>query len=154
MALKDKPKETADLARPPVETPPARPENNGTRPAPRVNEEIDKQLNTYIEANKETFERYTKLVQENPERAARTLMLKDMQSHKAAQRLVEKQLPAAVEWYDKQKPEVKKSIDERVAKASPFDRDQEFVRAVVRERNWQNRLPLAPSQRMGAGARV
>lgn len=153
MALKEKPKESADVAKPPVETPPAKPENNGTRPAPRVNEEIDKQLNAYIEANKETFARYTRLVQENPERAARTLMLKDMQTHKTAQRLVEKQLPAALEWYDKQKPEVKQTIDDRVAKASPFDRDQEFVRAVVRERNWQNRLPLAQSPRTAAGTR-
>ncbi len=153
MALKDKPNPAADVAKPPAETPSAKPETNGTRPAPRVNEEIDKQLNAYIDANKDAFDRYKKLVQENPERAARTLMLKDMQAHKAAQRLVEKQLPAAVEWYDKQKPEVKKNIDERVAKASPFDRDQEFVRAVVRERNWQNRLPLAQTPRMAAGAR-
>lgn len=119
-------------------------EVNGPRP-PRVNEDVERRLNPYIAANKGDFERYTKLVNENPERAVRTLMLKDLDTHESEMRFTEKQLPAAKEWYDKQSPEVRKLIDERVAESDPYYKTKAFVNAVVRERNWQNRLPLAQS---------
>jgi hypothetical protein len=153
MALKNRETEGAELPKPPTETPGSKPENNGTRP-PRVNEDVEKRLNPYIEANKDAMERYTKLVKENPDRAVRTLMLKDMQAHEGEMRMVEKQMPAAKEWYDKQTLEVKKAIDKRIAEVHPYNRDQAFVQAVVRERNWQNRLPLAQTPRPAmAGAR-
>jgi hypothetical protein len=153
MALKNRETEGAESPKPPTETPGSKPENNGTRP-PRVNEDVEKRLNPYIEANKDAMERYTKLVKENPDRAVRTLMLKDMQAHEGEMRMVEKQMPAAKEWYDKQTLEVKKAIDKRIAEVHPYNRDQAFVQAVVRERNWQNRLPLAQTPRPAmAGAR-
>ena len=153
MALKNRENEGSELPKPPTEKPDSKPENNGTRP-PRNNEDVEKRLNPYIEANKEAMERYTKLVKENPDRAVRTLMLKDMQAHEGEMRMVEKQMPAAKEWYDKQTLEVKKSIDKRIAEVHPYNKDQAFVQAVVRERNWQNRLPLAQTPRMAtAGAR-
>lgn len=69
-------------------------------------------------------------------------------------RMVEKQMPAAKEWYGKQTLEVKKQIDQRTADVHPYNNDQAFVQAVVRERNWQNRLPLAQTARPAmAGAR-
>ena len=151
MALKTN--ENAGAESPHTETSGAKPEANSTRP-PRVNEDVEKRLNPYIAANKGAEVRYTKLVKEDPERAVRTLMLKDMQSHEGGMRLVEKQLPAAKEWYDKQKPEVKKQIDKRIAEVDPYLKDKAFVQAVVRERNWQNRLPLAQAARPAmAGAR-
>lgn len=153
MALKNRETEGAELPKPSTETPGSKPENNGTRP-PRVNEEVEKRLNPYIEANKDAMERYSKLVKENPDRAVRTLMLKDMQAHEGEMRMVEKQMPAAREWYAQQKPEVRKQIDQRIADVHPYNRDQAFVQAVVRERNWQNRLPLAQTPRPAmAGAR-
>jgi hypothetical protein len=153
MALKNKETEGAELPKPPTETPGAKPETNGARPR-RSNEEVERRLNPYIDANKETFARYTKLVKEDPDHAVRTLMLKDMQVHEGEMRFVAKQMPAAKEWYDKQTLEVKKAIDKRIAEVHPYNRDQAFVQAVVRERNWQNRLPLAPTARPAmAGAR-
>jgi hypothetical protein len=153
MALKNRETEGAELPKPPTETPGAKPENNGTRPR-RNNEEVERRLNPYIDANKEALERYTKLVKEDPDRAVRSLMLKDMQAHEGEMRMVEKQMPAAKEWYDKQTLEVKKAIDKRIAEVHPYNRDQAFVQAVVRERNWQNRLPLAQTPRPAmAGAR-
>ena len=50
------------------------------RPGPRSrrsNEEVERRLNPYIDANKEAFARYTNLVKTDPEHAVRTLMLKD-----------------------------------------------------------------------------
>jgi len=150
MALKNNEAPGAEAPKPPTATPgtkpDAKPPNNGVQP-PRVNEEVEKRLNPYIAANKDAEARYTKLVKENPDRAVRTLMLKDMQAHQGEMRLIEKQLPAAKEWYDHQKPEVQKQIDQRLADVHPYQRDQAFVQAVVRERNWQNRLPLAQSAR-------
>lgn len=153
MALKNKETEGSELPKPPTETPGSKPENNGTRPR-RNNEEVERRLNPYIDANKEALERYTKLVKEDPDRAVRTLMLKDMQTHEGEMRMVEKQMPAANEWYGKQTLEVKKQIDQRIADVHPYNKDQAFVQAVVRERNWQNRLPLAQTARPAmAGAR-
>ena len=153
MALKNKETEGAELPKSPTETPGSKPESNGVRP-PRVNEDNLKRLNPYIAANQGAMERYTKLVKENPERAVRTLMLKDMQTHDADMRIVEKQMPAAKEWYAKQTPEVKKQIDQRIADVDPYNKEQAFVQAVIRERNWQNRLPLAQAPRTAmAGAR-
>lgn len=153
MALKNKETEGAELPKPPTETPGANPETNGTRPR-RSNEEVERRLNPYIDANKEAFARYTNLVKDDPVHAVRTLMLKDMQVHEGEMRFVAKQMPAAKEWYDKQTLEVKKAIDKRIAEVHPYNRDQAFVQAVVRERNWQNRLPLAQTTRPAmAGAR-
>lgn len=153
MALKNRETEGAELPKPPTETPGSKPENNSTRP-PRVNEDVERRLNPYIEANQEALARYTKLVKEDPNRAVRLLMLKDMHAHEGEMRMVDKQMPAAKEWYDKQTMEVKKAIDRRIAEVHPYNRDQAFVQAVVRERNWQNRLPLAQTPRSAmAGAR-
>jgi hypothetical protein len=150
MALKTKPNGSGEQSphpeagsqAPKSETPRNGVEANNPRP-PRVNEDVERRLNPYIAANKGDFERYTKLVNENPERAVRTLMLKDLDNHEAEMRFTEKQLPAAKEWYGKQSAEVKKMIDERVAESDPYYKTKAFVNAVVRERNWQNRLPLA-----------
>lgn len=153
MALKNKETEGAELPKPPTETPGTKPETNGARPR-RSNEEVERRLNPYIDANKEALARYTNLVKDDPVHAVRTLMLKDMNTHEAEMRFVAKQMPAAKEWYDKQTVEVKKAIDKRIAEVHPYNRDQAFVQAVVRERNWQNRLPLAQTPRPAmAGAR-
>lgn len=153
MALKNKETEGAELPKPPTETPGTKPETNGARPR-RSNEEVERRLNPYIDANQEAFARYTKLVKEDPAHAVRTLMLKDMQTHESEMRFVAKQMPAAKDWYDKQTVEVKKAIDKRIAEVHPYNRDQAFVQAVVRERNWQNRLPLVQTPRLAmAGAR-
>jgi hypothetical protein len=153
MALKNKETEGAELPKPPTETPGTKPETNGARPR-RSNEDVERRLNPYIDANQEAFARYTNLVKDDPVHAVRTLMLKDMNTHEGEMRFVAKQMPAAKEWYDKQTVEVKKAIDKRIAEVHPYNRDQAFVQAVVKERNWQNRLPLAQTSRPAmAGAR-
>jgi hypothetical protein len=153
MALKNRETEGTELPKPPTETPGAKPETHGPR-LRRSNEEIERRLNPYIDANQEAFARYTRLVKEDPHHAVRSLMLKDMQAHEGEMRFVAKQIPAAKEWYEKQTLEVKKAIDQRIAEVHPYNRDEAFVQAVVRERNWQNRLPLAQTPRPAmAGAR-
>ena len=153
MALKNRETEGTEQPKPSTETPGAKPEANGPR-SRRSNEEVERRLNPYIDANPEKFARYTQLVKEDPHHAVRSLMLKDMQAHEGEMRFVAKQIPAAKEWYDQQPLDVKKTIDRRIAEVHPYNRDEAFVQAVVRERNWQNRLPLAQTARPAvAGAR-
>ena len=147
MALKTKETEGTELPKPTPETPGAKPDSTGPRP-PRNNEDVERRLNPYIAANPAAMEHYAKLVKEDPARAVRTLMLKDLQTHETEMRLIAKQLPAAKDWYATQTPAVQEQIDRRIAAADPYYKDRAFVQAVVRERNWQNKLPLAQTPRL------
>lgn len=111
--------------------------------APRLNPEIEKRLNAFIEANKSDHEYYSRLVAEKPDYAVRVLMLKDLRRHESDMRLVEKQLPQAKEFFDKQSPQVQERINERLKAVNPYYADKAFVGEVLREMNRQNRQQLA-----------
>lgn len=111
--------------------------------APRLNPEIEKRLNAFIEANKSDHEYYSRLVAEKPDYAVRVLMLKDLRRHESDMRLVEKQLPQAKEFFDKQSPQVQERINERLKSVNPYYGDKAFVGEVLREMNRQNRQQLA-----------
>lgn len=99
----------------------------------RTSERVEARLNPYIEAHPRDLEYYRKLIAENPERAARTLMLKDLEMFETTMKQVTRQLPQAKEYYEKQTPEVKKRIDDAVAKVNPYHHDQAFVGEVMAE---------------------
>lgn len=111
--------------------------------APRLNPEIEKRLNAFIEANKSDHEYYSRLVAEKPEYAVRVLMLKDLRRHEGDMRLIEKQLPQAKEFFDKQSPQVQSRINERLKSVNPYYADKAFVGEVLREMNRQNRQQLS-----------
>ena len=142
MALKNRETEGAELPKPPTETPGSKPDNNGTR-APRVNEDVEKRLNPYIEANKEAMERYTKLVKENPERAIETFLYRDQQKHESEMRLIEKQLPQARTFYNAQTADAKARIDRDLEGVNPYFKDKAFVNAALREKDRQTRREFA-----------
>ncbi len=110
--------------------------------ATRLNPEIEKRLNAHIEANKSDHEYYTRLVVEKPDYAVRVLMLKDLRRHEGDMRLIEKQLPQAKEFFDKQTPQVQERINERLKGVNPYYADKAFVGEVLREMNRQNRQQL------------
>jgi len=110
--------------------------------ATRLNPEIEKRLNAHIEANKSDHEYYTRLVAEKPDYAVRVLMLKDLRRHEGDMRLIEKQLPQAKEFFDKQTPQVQERINERLKGVNPYYGDKAFVGEVLREMNRQNRQQL------------
>lgn len=118
---------------------------------PKVNPEVNKRLDAYIAANQNDLQYYTRLVKENPDRAVRVLLLKDLNRHDNDMRLIEKQKPAAQEWYEKQKPEIRQRIDERLAKVNPFYADKAFVGEVLREMGRQNRQLLTPKAGVAVG---
>lgn len=137
------PSATAAPATVPFTPPPAThdPKNEmtlETRPGARTSERVEARLNPYIEAHQKDLGYYTKLIAENPERAARTLMLKDLEMHEETMKRVTRQLPQAREFYEKQTPEIKKRIDDAVAAVNPYHHDQAFVGEVVTEYNRQN----------------
>ena len=122
----------------------------------RSNPEIDARLDTFIGANQRDFDYYTKLVKENPERAVRSLLLKDMQKHESDMRLVFKQLPAAQEFLKEQPAEVQERIKARLADVNPFYQEKAFVGEVLKEMNRQdylkNRQSLLPPRQGAAMA--
>jgi hypothetical protein len=122
----------------------------------RNNPEIDSRLNAFIDANPRDFEYYSKLVKEDPGRAVRSLMLKDMHKHESEMKLVFKQLPAAQEFFERQAPEVQAKIKERLTDVNPFYHEKAFVGEVLREMNRQdyvkNRQQLMPEKKAPAMA--
>jgi hypothetical protein len=69
-------------------------------------------------------------------------MLKDLRRHEGDMRLIEKQLPQAKEFFDKQTPQVQERINDRLKAVNPYYADKAFVGEVLREMNRQNRQQL------------
>jgi hypothetical protein len=126
-AIKPRNEPKAEVLPPRIDSP------QGPRTEFRVSERVEAKLNPYIEAHPKDLEHYRRLISENPDRAARTLMLKDLEMFEVTMKQVLRQLPQAKEFYDKQTPEVKKRIDESVAKVNPYHHDQAFVGEVMAE---------------------
>lgn len=129
-----------DVAAPeaPGEMPGDAPGETATPAARPINPEVDARLNAYIENNQRDFAHYTKLVAEDPQRAVRTLLLKDMTKHEADMKLVFKQLPAAQEYFEKLAPEEQAKIKERLSKVNPFYHEKAFVGEMIRHKNAQS----------------
>ena len=114
----------------------------------RVNPEIDRRLDAFMQANDKMTEYYTKLVKENPERAVRAFMLTKMFKHEAQLRVTERQAPQAKEWLDQQEPGIKQRIMDRLQKINPFYREKALVREIAREKT---RIDFTPKPSLGQG---
>jgi hypothetical protein len=117
----------------------------------RVNPEVDRRLDGFMQANNKLTEYYTNLVKEHPERAVRAFMLGKMFKHEAELRVVARQAPQAKEWLEQQSPEVKQRVAERLEKVSPFYREKAAVRVIAQEKA---KLDFTPRQAMGQGMAV
>jgi len=100
----------------------------------RVNPEIDRRLDGFMQANTKLTDYYTNLVKQNPDRAIRAFMLTKMFRHEAELRVVTRQAPQAKEWLDQQSPEVKQRVAERLEKINPFYREKAAVRVISQEK--------------------
>lgn len=100
----------------------------------RVNPEIDRRLDGFMQANTKLTEYYSTLVKEHPERAVRAFMLTKMFRHEAELRVISRQAPQAKEWLDQQSPEVKQRVAERLEKINPFYREKAAVRVISQEK--------------------
>jgi ribosomal protein L13E len=117
----------------------------------RVNPEIDRRLDAFMQANDRMTEYYAKLVKENPDRAVRAFMLTKMFKHEAQLRVTERQAPQAKEWLDQQEPSIKQRIMDRLQKINPFYREKALVREIAREKT---RIDFTPKQSLGQGMSV
>ena len=117
----------------------------------RVNPEIDRRLDAFMQANDKMTEYYAKLVKENPDRAVRAFMLTKMFKHEAQLRVTERQAPQAKEWLDQQEPSIKQRIMDRLQKINPFYREKALVREIAREKT---RIDFTPKQSVGQGMSV
>jgi hypothetical protein len=100
----------------------------------RVNPEIDRRLDGFLQANSKLTEYYTTLVKEHPDRAVRAFMLTKMFRHEAELRVIVRQAPQAKEWLEQQSPEVKQRVAERLEKINPFYREKAAVRVISQEK--------------------
>ena len=117
----------------------------------RVNPEIDRRLDGFMQANPKLTEYYANLVKENPDRAVRAFMLTKMFKHEAELRVATRQIPQAREWLDQQSPEVRQRIAERLEKVSPLYREQAAVRIIGQEKA---KLDFSPRISTGQGISV
>lgn len=120
-----------------------KPSEPGNEVGTTNNPEVDKKIDAHIAANPGDFEYYQRLVKENPDRAVRLLIWKDQKKYEQDMKLVMRQLPGAKEFYDKQAPEIRKRIDEKLATVNPYYHDKAFVGEVLREMDRQNRQALS-----------
>jgi hypothetical protein len=117
----------------------------------RVNPEIDRRLEGFMQANSKMTEYYTNLVKENPDRAVRAFMLGKMFKHEAQLRVTERQAPQAKEWLDQQEPGLKQRIMDRLQSINPFYREKALVREIAREKT---RIDFTPKPGVGQGMSV
>ncbi len=120
----------------------------------KVSAKVEARLNPYIQANPADVARYTKLVKENPERAVRSLMLKDLDMVTEQMKLVRGQVEGAKQYYAAQPAEKKAYIDEQLAKVGPYHKDLRLVKLVLNEMGYRDRQQLrqAPAARPGVAA--
>jgi hypothetical protein len=114
----------------------------------RINPEIDRRLDGFMQANTKLTDYYANLVKEHPERAVRAFMLGKMFKHEAELRVVTRQAPQAKEWLDQQSPEVKQRVAERLEKVTPFYREKAAVRVISQEKA---KLDFTPRPSVGQG---
>ena len=117
----------------------------------RVNPEVDRRLDGFMQANSKLTDYYSNLVKEHPDRAVRSFMLGKMFKHEAELRVVSRQAPQAKEWLEQQSPEVKQRVAERLEKVSPFYREKAAVRVIAQEKA---KLDFTPRQGIGQGVAV
>ncbi len=117
----------------------------------RVNPEVDRRLDGFMQANSKLTEYYASLVKEHPERAVRSFMLGKMFKHEAELRQTARQAPQAKEWLDQQSPDVKQRVAERLEKINPFYREKAAVRVIAQEKA---KLDFTPRQGIGQGVAV
>ena len=119
----------------------------------KTNPDIDRRLDGFMQANSKQTDYYTKLVNENPERAVRTFMLGKMMRYEAEQRTATRLAPQAKEWLEKQAPEVQQRVHEKIERYSPLYREKAAVRIIGEEKA---KLDFNPKQSLaqGVGASV
>jgi hypothetical protein len=117
----------------------------------RVNPEVDRRLDGFMQANSKLTDYYTSLVKEHPERAVRAFMLNKMFKHEAELRVVARQAPQAKEWLEQQEPSLKKRVMDRLEKINPFYREKALVRVIAQEKT---RLDFSQKPSVGQGMSV
>jgi hypothetical protein len=111
---------------------------------PRVNAKVEERLNPYIEANQEDHDRYLRLAKENPERAARSMCLKDLEYLEREVTLKKNQIAGAKAWLAKQPAELQAFIHDQQAKIThPQQKELAMLRHVLNRMNFDNSRALA-----------
>ena len=111
----------------------------------RTNPEVEKKIAEYKEANPRETEYFTKLVQQNPERAVNFHFLQKQRQHEADTKAAMRQMPQAQAIYDKMSPDSQQRVQERLEHVNKYNHTKRFVTAVFSELNRQS---MAQNRRM------
>ena len=111
----------------------------------RTNPEVEKKIAEYKEANPRETEYFTKLVQQNPERAVNFHFLQKQRQHEADTKAAMRQMPQAQAIYDKMSPDSQERVQERLENVNKYNHTKRFVTAVFGELNRQS---MAQNRRM------
>jgi hypothetical protein len=132
----------------------------GETRGPRINPDVEKRLNPYIDANKDVYDRYLALARENPERAARSMMLKDLDYLEREATLNKKQIAGAKEWLERQPADVKEFVGNQLEGTThAAQKDMRLLQLVLNRMRFENSralaaTPTAPAPKTGAGMKV
>lgn len=118
-----------------------------------IDKDVDKRLDTFVEANPRLNAYYSQMVNEHPERAVRSFMLNKMLRLESETRTATRLAPQAKEWLEKQSPEVQQRVHEKIERYSPMYREKAAVRIIGEEKA---KLDFNPKQAVaqGVGASV
>ncbi len=119
----------------------------------RVNPEVDRRLDGFMQANTKLTDYYTNSGQRNiPNAPIRAFMLdQDVQARGRIARQTARQAPQAKEWLDQQAPERETARScERLEKINPFYREKALVRVIAHEKA---RLDFTPKPSSAKGCR-
>jgi hypothetical protein len=128
-------------------TPPGLPATRGTtKEGFLFNDQIDARLTKFMADNPAITEHYTKLVNENPDRAVRSFMLRTMFKHEAIAERNSLQAPQVRAWAE-QNPEVAQRVAEKIKTTNPIMRAAAFIRGIGRAKTNMEFTP--PAQKTG-----
>ena len=111
----------------------------------RTNPEVEKKIAEYKEANPRETEYFTKLVQQNPERAVNFHFLQKQRQHEADTKAAMRQMPQAQAIYGKMSSQWQERVQERLENLNKYNHTKRFVTAVCGE---INRPSMAQNRRM------
>lgn len=101
----------------------------------RTNPEVEKKIADFKAAHPRDVEYFTKLVQQQPERAINYHFLQRQRQHENDTKAAMRQMPQAQAIYDKMSPDSQQRVQERLEHVNKYNHTKRFVAAVYGELN-------------------
>ncbi len=116
----------------------------------KYNEAVDARLSKFMEANPDITQSCTQLVKQYPERAIRSLALREMFRQEDMARRIDRQMPQVQQWV-KEHPGLEQQIESKIRTTNPLKRMAAFISEAVMAKGRIEFSPpkVTPSVRSG-----